>query len=56
MNMDQKIKTWTCGICEIKAVTEGKTPEYWRVEYATQDYENSVPILMCLKCSKERIK
>ena len=54
--MDKRIKTWTCGKCEIKVETEGKKPEYWRIEYATTNYETSVPILMCLKCSKERIK
>lgn len=52
--MEKRIKTWTCGKCEVKVQTEGKMPEYWRTEYATENYETSVPILICLKCAKAR--
>lgn len=54
--MEKRSKTWTCGICETKVETEGKTPEYWRTEYATTNYETSVPILICYKCYKARTK
>lgn len=46
-------KTWDCKLCKAEEITEGKTPEGWRVEYSTRDYEHSIPVMMCFKCFKK---
>lgn len=46
------MKTWTCTKCEKKIITEGKTPQYWRYEFFSQNYDVT-PVLICFECFKK---